>query len=387
MDGEPASVEASRARAVPDGRGVMPVQEGWAAWRVATAQERPVLPDRESVIQRIAHLAIRASLPEPGLPLRFKNRLEPAGAIEDVLSLVRRRVRAVPAFDRGPLSPRPLVAVLRSGWGTAWEQALLLTRYLRQLKIDATPMPVRPRSLGVGDPAGPEGYRAAVVRVNEAARTRWIVPACALCALDEIPADLHEAPVLSADMTQLPPSTPGSVYVVSLPDGGSRVTLEGAAARSLREQLLSMRPAARLGAVATLVGAEGATLRSHQGLSEPGETVVLELDGPARGPSLPDVAFQGSAEVVLPFAGVWSWSPSPPGLEPVSTKDGSMAWEMDGDVATLTVSQPVVERREAALVLARARRALAARDRSGPPGSAGGGFPQEGSGLQEVDDL
>ena len=358
VDGQEGERQRSRPRAVADGPGVRPVDEARASWRVVRVEARDVLPDRDAVIGRIALLGIHASLPEPGLPLRFKNRLSPDGALEEVVSLVRRRVRAAPAFDRGPLSPRPLVRVLRVGWGTAWEQALLLARYLRQLKIDAVPMPVRPRSAGPGDPASPEGYRAAVVRVVEEGRVRWVVPACVLCGLDEIPADLHEAPVLSAEATVLPASSPGAVHVEERPDGGSRVTLEGAAARQLRDSLLSLRPAHRLAAVPGLVGAPSASLVRHEGLADAGGTVLLELDGPARGPSLPEVAIQGSSEVVLPWAGTWSWSPPPPSLVGAGRHGPDVSWSTEGDTTTLRISQPVISRQDAALGLTRVARAL-----------------------------
>lgn len=358
VDGMEGERQRARPRALADGPGVRPVEEAWASWRVVRVAARDVLPDRDAVIGRIALLGIHASLPEPGLPLRFKNRLSADGALEEVVSLVRRRVRAAPAFERGPLSPRPLVRVLRVGWGTAWEQALLLARYLRQLKIDAVPMPVRPRSAGPGDPASPDGYRAAVVRVVEEGRVRWVVPACVLCGLDEIPADLHEAPVLSAEATVLPVSSPGAVYVVDGPGGGSRVTLEGAAARQLRERLLSLRPADRLAAVPGLVGAPSASLVRHEGLADAGGTVLLELDGPARGPALPEVALQGSSEVVLPWAGTWSWSPPPPSLVGVGRHGPDLSWSTEGHTTTLRIGQPVLSRRDAALGLTRVARAL-----------------------------
>lgn len=358
LDGASGPVETTRAVSLPDGPGVLAVAEGEAAWRLERVGDRAVLPDRETVIQRIALLGIQASLPEPGLPLRFKNRLDPDGMLEEVLSLVRRRVRAAPAVGRGALSPRPLVSVLRAGWGTAWEQALLLTRYLRQLKVDAVPLPVRPRSAGVGDPASPSGHTAAVVRVERAGRTHWLVPACTLCAVDELPADLHEAAVLSDAVRALPPATRGGVHITALADGGSRVALEGAAARGLRAALLDIRPAERLAAVPGLIGAPGAGLRNHTGLAEPGAAVVLELDGPTAGPPLPEVALQGSAEVVLPWAGTWRWTPPPPAADPTPYVDGLVSWAVEDGTATLRIVTPVAPRERAALGFEVARRRL-----------------------------
>lgn len=351
-------LEAARAPAGRDGPGVLPVSEARAAWRIARVGDTEVLPDRDGVIQRIALLGIQASLPEPGLPLRFKNRLDPDDLIGEVLSLVRRRVRAAPPIGRGPLSPRPLVSVLRAGWGTAWEQALLLTRYLRQLKIDAVPMPVRPRSAGAGDPASPEGHTAAVVRVQRDGRTHWIAPACVLCAVDELPSSLHEASVLSVELSRLPAASPGTVEVLALEDGGTRVTLDGAAARWLRESLLVRRPEARLAAIPDLLGAPGRTLLSHAGLAEPGARVGLVFDGPATGPALPVVALQGSTDVVLPWAGTFSWSPVPAGASAEPFDNGVVSWSVADGAAILRIATPVAPREAAAMGLATVRRRL-----------------------------
>ena len=358
LHGAGLPAEVVRPAAGADGPGVRSVAEDRLAWRVATVGGQPVLPDRATAVERIALLGIRASMPEPGLPLRYKHRVEPDDLLDEILSLVRVRVRAAPPIGRGPLSPRPLVSVLRAGWGTAWEQALLLTRYLRQLKVEAVPVPVRPRSAGAGDPASPEGHTAAVVRVEQAGAVRWVAPACVLCAVDELPSDLHEAPALSAVLDRLPPASLGGVHVEALEDGGSRVTLDGAAARALRETLLASRPADRIAAVPAWVGAPGAALVSHAGLAAPGAPVVLVLDGAATGPALPRVGHQGSREVVLPWAGIWRWTPPPPGAGTEPFDNGVVAWDVSGGSATLTVATPVAARGAAAAGLDTARRRL-----------------------------
>ncbi|MEC7949198.1 MAG: hypothetical protein VX265_16635 [Myxococcota bacterium] len=358
VDGAVVALEAERPPAVPDGPGVHPVVAGTASWRIARVGPVPVLPDRHTTIQRVALLGIRASMPEPGLPLRFKNRRDPAGMLEEVLSLVRARVRVAPAVGRGPLSPRTLVSVLRAGWGTAWEQALLLTRYLRQLGLDAVPVPVRPRQAGAGDPESPVGYTAAAVRVGEGDPARWVVPACVLCAVGEVPAELHEAAALGDAITRMPAASRGRVDVRQGNDGTATVVLEGAAARWLRGVLLTKPPAQRLASLPAAVGAEGSTLLSHDGLAVPGETVTLVFAGSVAGPPLPRVALEGSRDVVLPWAGTWTWTPVPADADTTPFDNGLVAWSVAHGSATARLASPVAPRREAALGLAMLDRRL-----------------------------
>ena len=80
------------------------------------------------------------SIPQPGLGLMFKGREADWEVVGEVLAHLRRQVVEGALTGVHPLKPRRLQRARRSRWATPWEQALLLTRYLRQLKIDALPV-------------------------------------------------------------------------------------------------------------------------------------------------------------------------------------------------------------------------------------------------------
>ena len=115
----------------------------------------------EAVALEEVELAARlVSIPEPGLGLRFKGRQLDDVLVRDILSLVQAQVQNGSRAGGHPLKARPLMEVRRSGWATPWEQALLLSRYLGQVKLDARAFPVRPAASGravVGRQRGTRG--------------------------------------------------------------------------------------------------------------------------------------------------------------------------------------------------------------------------------------
>jgi len=246
--------------------------------RLVEAGGRPVLPDRDAVVTQVAYSAIQASMPEPGLPLEFKNRSVSDATIDEIMGLVQRRVRTRTLPTRGDLSPRRLVALKPTGWGTPWEQSLLLTRYLRQLKLDALPVPVRPTPMGDGDGATPTGFTAAAVRLERDGVVSWSDPACPVCVRGELPPTSWGGQALAAGIDRLPPA-PVAHIAITQTDDGVQVTLDPPAALALRLALLDAAPTDRPARVTALFG--GLALSSQEGLGTPGAPVTLSLSAPA----------------------------------------------------------------------------------------------------------
>jgi len=265
-----------------------------ASWRVAAAAGTAVLPDRPSVLSQIALGAVSASLPEPGVGLAFKDRKADLEAVGEILKHLRGQVVAGTLTTAHPLKPRRLRAVRRSRWGTPWEQALLLTRYLGQLKMDAVPMPVRPTATGTIESAVPEGYTAAVVRVRVDGADIWIDPACAVCAVGELRPGLWGGQVLAADLTALPKNPVSEVWQVSLGGDSSAgvigIRMEGAAAIDLRRHLARYPLEGRAEQIARWAGLPDARLEGHEGITALGQPVVLKFQvDPARQPEALEV--------------------------------------------------------------------------------------------------
>jgi hypothetical protein len=257
-----------------------PGGESVVSWRVVQAGTTPVLLSRASVLSQVAAGALSASMPEPGLGLDFKDRDPDWEAVQDVLQLVRQQVVEGTLSSAHPLKPRGLTAVRRSRWGSPWEQALLLTRYLRQLKIDALPVPVRPVSSGRVEAAVPLGYTQAVVRVELDDRVAWVDPACAVCAVGELRPGLWGGQALSVGLHSLPVSLVSSGWELQAEQRTGRTvyTLDLSAPWSTRLRLhLSRLPLAeRRAGVLEWLGGVG-TLSSHAGLSELGQPIRLML--------------------------------------------------------------------------------------------------------------
>jgi len=144
------------------------------------------------------------SIPEPGLGLRFKGRQLDDTLVRDILSLVQEQVQNGGRVGGHPLKARPLMDVRRSGWATPWEQALLLSRYLGQVKLNATAFPVRPTASGVAVTGAPEGYTHAVVHVEAGEHSFWLDPSCRSCAAGEITPGLWGGQVFSTRRDRMP---------------------------------------------------------------------------------------------------------------------------------------------------------------------------------------
>jgi hypothetical protein len=257
--------------------------ESLVSWRISRAGDTPVLRDRSDVLSQVAAGALSASMPEPGLGLDFKGTDGDWAVVGAVLTKVRSQVVEGALSGAHPLKPRKLTQVRRSRWGTPWEQALLLTRYLRQLKIDALPVPVRPASAGYIEAAVPIGYTEALVRVRLEGSERWIDPACAVCAVGEIRPGLWGGQALAAGLESVPDMSGTHTWeLLGSPDGASRrYTLQMTApwSTSLRRHLARVPVSGRTGAVLEWAGLTG-VLESHQGLSDLGGVVTLRFTVP-----------------------------------------------------------------------------------------------------------
>ena len=161
-------------------------------------------PVEAVAIEEVETAAKLVSIPEPGLGLRFKGRQVDDQLVKDVLSLVQEQVQNGARVGGHPLKARPLMDVRRSGWATPWEQALLLSRYLGQMKLDARAFPVRPAAMGRAVVGAPEGYTHAVVRVETGGHSFWLDPACRACTPGEITPGLWGGQVFSSTRDALP---------------------------------------------------------------------------------------------------------------------------------------------------------------------------------------
>jgi|GEM_PF-2294232 len=281
-------------RLTGDGPGMEISKDGWlrfvntdgvgvASWRVISARGQSVISGRQDVLSQIAAGALAASIPEPGLGIAFKGRDADWSVVDEVLAHSRRQVIEGQLSSRHPLKPRKLHQVRRSRWATPWEHALLLTRYLRQLKIDALPVPVRPLSDGRIEPAVPDGYAAATVRIRIDGEERWVDPSCGVCAVGEVRPGLWGGQALSAEISALPEQAEAR-WEQSHTDGAEvrnyTLVLTAPWSVSLRQHLaraaVEQRPAAILG----WVGIDGARLVSHDRIGELGSPIQLQLEVP-----------------------------------------------------------------------------------------------------------
>ena len=233
----------------------------------------PGAADRAAVLSQVAYAAIGASIPEPGLPRLQGAQAEPVHGAR-VVALVQ--ARAVPGSlpHRGPLSAPP-GGDQALGVGHPMEQALLLTRYLRQ-PADATPVPVRP-GRAEGDGVTPTGFTAAVVVLTVDGERTWIDPTCRLCAPGELPPELWDAPALAEGVARTPAAPMGRIDL-ALDGGALQVALDPAAALAVRRMLLAHPPSER-GAALGAAFAGGAALRAR-GLATPGAPVRPDFDRP-----------------------------------------------------------------------------------------------------------
>lgn len=262
---------------------------GAFSWALSALAGRPVLPDRQAALSLVAYASLRASLPEPGLPLAYKNRREDPELAADVLALVRARARTDSLPTRGPLHPRRLVEIKRAAWATPWEQALLLSRLLRQAKLAATPVPVRPAAAGALPDRIPVGYTDAVVFLAQDhapaqgggwGSGRFLAPTCPVCAVGELPPALWGGQVLTEGQSQLP--VPRAVAITASARGERLVLeLDPPAALALRLALLAYPADERGRALPGLVGAPERSLVEQTGLETHGAPATLVLSGAA----------------------------------------------------------------------------------------------------------
>jgi hypothetical protein len=364
------SFEAFDLVPVPtDGGQAMP--DATVAWRIAAVGERQALTDRAALLDEVAHAAVDASMPEPALPVSLKNRQDGQDLVAEVTKLVRRQTVTATQPGQGALVPRGLMKVRRSGWATPWEKALLLTRYLRQLKVEAEPLPIRPATRGLLDPASPVGFTEAVVRIPSEGGDVYIDPSCGMCAVGEIRPELWGGAVLHAELEILPPGpTPRRQRTATLrpgPDGvvGEISELrEGPLAVATRQAMLSLPQAARRDALEAGSGLSGATLAERTGLAERGGSLTLSWTGhQAEGPWLPSdlpvISADGSAQVRLPWHGQREDIVRLEGVQLAEGIDalqvGSMSWFRSIQVVGedtelldhLDISQPLVDRADA----------------------------------------
>ncbi|MCK6505523.1 hypothetical protein L6R53_19360 [Myxococcota bacterium] len=283
-----------------------------ARWRLSRLGDLPILPDPVAAEQAAAWLAIRASIPEPALYEELRGRRQDPTVLVDLLALHHDRLRVGSLPGQAPLEPRRLLKVRRSGWGTPWELALVLTRQLQQLKLDARPFAARPAELGPGDPASLVGWPLALVRLRAGGQELWIDPTCPTCAPGELRPLFDGARLLSSTGEALP-ALPASTWrrEVSPRDDGQelRVSLAGPLAVELRAELGAVPADERPAWLARRFGGAGARLVEHRGLAERGEGVDLRLWAPAGSdlpPPLPAASADGAPGLLLPAAGTWT---------------------------------------------------------------------------------
>ena len=233
-----------------------------------------------NALEEVQYAAIAVSIPEPGLGLEFKGYRGDATVFPVVLQKIRSQMVVGTLPDSHPLKPRKLTKARRSRWATPWEQALVLTRYLQQLKIPANAYPVRPALMGATVDA-PLGYVGAVVRAETSEGAVWLDPSCAVCAVGELSPSLWGGQVFDVDLTQLPPAPEGSLET-NHDDDTLRVTLSGLPALEIRRYLAQFPVAARSKKVAEQYGGLGARLVKHEGLTELGAPISLEISVQSR---------------------------------------------------------------------------------------------------------
>ena len=258
--------------------------EAVASWRVVRHEGHSVLASRADVLSQIAAGALAASIPEPGIGLQFKGREADWVVVDEVLVHIRRQVVEGRLTTVHPLKPRGLQKARRSRWATPWEQALLLTRYLRQLKIDALPVPVRPVVDGVVEAAVPEGYTAAVVRVRIDGEQRWIDPACGVCAVGELRPGLWGGQALSADLEVLPARPGHSIWKLQGTTRGEvqsfTLKLTAPWSISLRRYLTRFPVPDRGGEILGWLAISQGQILDHEGIADLGGPVILRFQVP-----------------------------------------------------------------------------------------------------------
>ena len=269
-------VASAGLKAVPttDGVGSQFIGPGRVSVRLLELDGETIAVNSLAEVEAAARFT---SIPEPGLGIGYKGR---RGGIElagEIIDLVQEQVQNGRLPAGHPLKPRQLMEVRRSGWATPWEQALLLTRYLGQLRIPASAYPVRPAASGLSVSGSPEGYVGAVVSAGEGADMIWLDPSCRVCGVGEISPELWGGRVFSSDLDKLPSAPEGSVDVALKGGGSLQVSITGVAALRLRRWLLVV-PAKQRGALlAEMFGGAGAELEEHSGFPDLGQPISMSI--------------------------------------------------------------------------------------------------------------
>lgn len=264
---------------------------GWL-WAVGGV---PALNGPARLSELSARAALLASVPEPGLPLSLKHLSADTQPLPELCAAVtdwlEAQVQVAPLPGQRPATPRPLLRVRQEGVATDWELSLLLARHLRQLRVNATPLLLRPGP--EADPASPFGWTAGVVEVDWPEGVLLIAPGCGSCGPGELPAALWGAEVLGPTPRRLPPAPPGHLAWTLQPSAPTRaveLTLSGPPAQALRAALAAVPKPDR---AAWLDGQlPGGRLEDHAGLDQPGAPITLRWHipgGPLPLPALPSL--------------------------------------------------------------------------------------------------
>jgi hypothetical protein len=272
--------------------------DGDRAWRLASWDGAPVMPDRESLLRALEHRFARRSLPEPALPTRLKH-VRPSWELAALLRPTLHE-RAPPGhLPQEPGWPRPLHRARASGAVTPLEAALIVRLYAAQSGLPATWVMVRPAWEGAEAPLCPQAYPEALVRIDWEEESRWIDPSCTACAPFELRPHLEDAAALSPDGDRTPPPTPGR-WSIEVEAETVRWELEGPAALRFREWVQTVPPEERPVALATRLAGVGAALVSTEGIPDAGQPIVLVAtrpEGPYAGADpleLPEPARDGT---------------------------------------------------------------------------------------------
>lgn len=321
--GAPAPDETLTVRA--DGGKVVWDTDG--SWFLAGIHDQAILPSRSALVRGLDRRFRVQAIPEPGLPNELRG-LPPgwdlAASVPDAL-----RARAE-VFDNGsdPLWVRKLIGARNSGGLTPTEAAVMAWLYALQGRLDARWVLVRPAPDGPGGDASPAGYRSMVVRVDHDGETRWLDPACAVCAPFELRPELEGASALGQEVDHTSDPSPGRWTAAWGPDF-VRWELTGPAALELRRWLQDLPASDRHDALAGRMAGPGASLVEAEGLDQPGAPIRVAARGGtgvrADPLALPPVRPDGT--VWLPWVGVRERLVSGGELPPANADGGAIAFD------------------------------------------------------------
>lgn len=290
-------------------------------WRLHSWNDVPLLSERARLIAGLHGRFNRRSIPEPGLPLRLRSRLDGWGLAAEMASALRNRASIEP-LPGDPRWPRKLMKARRSGVVTPVEAALIVRAYALQSKMEADWALVRPASEGPGDSLCPLGHDEGLVRIQLDGETRWIDPGCTACAPFEIRPELLGASAIGPWLETTPDPPPGASRVTVTDDSTVTWTLSGPAALELRRWLEDIPLDARETRLAERLAGKSATLSSATGVAEAGADIVVVATavGADAIPEpadllLPEPRPDGSAFLAWPGPREYTWAAA--GSEPV----------------------------------------------------------------------